>query len=114
MNNIFNTLFNNIEQINQIKQQFYSYDKNKQKFLIYKIYIATALFLDFREKYKILERDNLHKDKYMLLKVTFIYFYLFNVYIILYITLDKNSLQNKMRRITYFSATLKNRKMLNK
>ena len=39
MNNIFNTLFNNIEQINQIKQQFYSYDKNKQKFLIYKVYI---------------------------------------------------------------------------
>lgn len=113
-NNIFKTLFNNNEQIKKIKQQFYSYDKNTQKFLIYKIYIAITLIFDFIEKYKILERKNLHKDQYVFFKVIFIYFYIYNAYIILYIALDKNSLNNKMRRITCFSATLKNRKMLNK
>lgn len=101
-------LFNNFE---KIKRRFYSYDKDKQKFLIYHIYIATGLFLDFIEKYKILVRKNLHKDIYMLLRVQFAYVYLFNAYSILYIVCNKNSLHNKMQRIKSFVATLKNKRI---
>ena len=101
-------LFNNFE---EIKRQFYTYDKEKQKFLIYQIYIATGLFLDFIEKYKILVRENLHKDISILFRVQFTYVYLFNAYSILYIVCNKNSLHNKMRRIKSFVATLKNKRI---
>ena len=101
-------LFNNFE---EIKRQFYSYDKEKQKFLIYQIYIAIGLFLDFIEKYDILVRENLHKDIYILLRVQFAYVYLFNAYSILYIVCNKNSLHNKMRKIKSFMATLKNKRI---
>ena len=65
-------LFKNVD---EIKRRFYSYDKEKQKFLIYHIYIATGLFLDFMEKYNILVRENLHKDTYIILRVHLYYYY---------------------------------------
>tara|TARA_B100000315_G_C14324486_1_gene472338 strand:+ start:136 stop:453 length:318 start_codon:yes stop_codon:yes gene_type:complete len=101
-------IFNNFE---EIKRQFYTYDKEKQQFLIYQIFTATALFLDFREKYNMLVRENLHKDISILLRVQFAYVYLFNAYSILYIVCNKNSLHNKMRRIKSFVATLKNKRI---
>ena len=101
-------LFNNFE---EIKRQFYSYDKETQKFLIYQIFIATTLFVDFREKYKILVRENLHKDISILYSVLFAYFYLFYAHSILYIVCNKNSLHNKMRRIKCYMATLKNKRI---
>ena len=101
-------LFNNFE---EIKQQFYSYDKETQQFLIYQIFTATTLFFDFREKYKILVRENLHKDISILYRVLFAYFYLFYAHIILYIVCNKNSLYNKMWRIKCFTATLKNKRI---
>ena len=101
-------LFNNFE---QLKRQFYSYDKETQQFLIYQILIATTLFVDFREKYKILVRENLHKDISILYRVIFMYVYLFNAHRILYTVCNKNSLHNKMRRIKSFVATLKNKRI---
>ena len=101
-------LFNNFE---QLKRQFYSYDKETQQFLIYQILIAITLFLDFREKYKILVRENLHKDISILYRVIFMYVYLFNAHRILYNVCNKNSLHNKMRRIKCYMATLKNKRI---
>ena len=101
-------IFNNFE---EIKRQFYTYDKEKQQFLIYQIFTATALFLDFREKYNMLVRENLHKDISILYRVIFMYVYLFNAHRILYNVCNKNSLHNKMRRIKCYMATLKNKRI---
>ena len=91
---------NNFE---EIKNCFYSYDKKKQEFIIYQIYIAAGLYFDFTSKYNKLKKKNLYINTPLLYSIIYGYFYLYFAYIVLYIIFNKNSLSNKLRKIKNFS-----------
>ena len=87
----------------EIKNRFYSYNKVKQEFIIYQIYIAAGLCFDFISKYNKLKKKKLHINTPLLYSIIYGYFYLYFAHIVLYITFNKNSLSNKLRKIKNFS-----------
>ena len=95
-----------IQTFDEIKRRFLSYSKEKQEFLIYQIYIAFGLYLDFIENYNKLDKHNL--QKYPLFVIIYSYFYMFIASMILYSVFNKNSLKNKMRKIKFFANKFKN------
>tara|TARA_Y100001970_G_scaffold62414_1_gene79785 strand:- start:818 stop:1105 length:288 start_codon:yes stop_codon:yes gene_type:complete len=91
----------------EIKKTFYSYNKEKQKFIIFQIYVAAGLYLDFIGKYNII-KHKIQLDTPILFCIIYGYFYMYLAHIVLYIVFNKNTLEYKLRKIKNFSYKFKN------